>query len=36
MSRITTIEQLEAIYSGIADASTAKVTDRITAGIPAS
>ena len=31
MSRITTIEQLEAIYSGIAEASTAKVTDRITA-----
>lgn len=30
MSRITTIEQLEAIYSGIAEASTAKVTDRIT------
>ncbi len=30
MSRITTIEQLEAIYSGIAEASTAKVADRIT------
>jgi PPOX class probable FMN-dependent enzyme len=30
MSRITTIEQLEAIYSGIAEASIAKVTDRIT------
>ncbi|UGY09070.1 pyridoxamine 5'-phosphate oxidase family protein [Phyllobacterium pellucidum] len=30
MSRITSIEQLEAIYSGVAEASTAKVTDRIT------
>jgi PPOX class probable FMN-dependent enzyme len=30
MSRITTIQQLEAIYSGITEASTAKVADRIT------
>ncbi|PSH69785.1 flavin-nucleotide-binding protein [Phyllobacterium brassicacearum] len=30
MSRITTIEQLETIYSGITEASTAKVTDQIT------
>jgi PPOX class probable FMN-dependent enzyme len=30
MSRITTIEQLEAIYSGVTEASTAKVADRIT------
>lgn len=30
MARITTIDQLEAIYSGITEASTAKVTNRIT------
>lgn len=30
MSRITTIEQLEAIYRGITEASTAKVANRIT------
>ncbi len=30
MSRIASIEQLEAIYSGITEASTAKVADRIT------
>ncbi len=30
MSRITTIEQLEAVYSGISEASTAKVAARIT------
>ena len=31
MSRISSIEQLEAIYSGVTEASTAKVADRITA-----
>ena len=30
MTRITSIEDLEAIYSGITEASTAKVADRIT------
>ncbi|MEK1889615.1 MAG: pyridoxamine 5'-phosphate oxidase family protein [Phyllobacterium sp.] len=30
MSRITSIEELEAIYSGVTEASTAKVADRIT------
>lgn len=30
MTRITSIEQLEAIYSGVSEASTAKVADRIT------
>jgi uncharacterized protein len=30
MARITTVEQLEMIYSGVTEASTAKVTDRIT------